>query len=48
VKGGAVDLIQHCNLALSKKDKKEIDISLIGLDGIVGKPLFSDQIAEIE
>jgi hypothetical protein len=48
VKGSAVDLVQRCNPVLSKKDKKEIDISLIGLDGVVGKPLFSDQIAEKE
>lgn len=48
MKGGAVDLVQRCNFVLSKKDKKKIDISLIGLDGIVGKPLFSDQIAKKE
>lgn len=46
MKGSAVDFVQRCNPVLSKKDKKEIDISPICLEGVVGKPLFSDQIAE--
>ena len=48
MKGGAVNLIQRCNSLLSKKDKKEIDISLVGLNGVVGKAFFSDQIADVE
>ena len=46
MKGGTVNLIQRCNFLLSKKDKKEIDISLVGLNGVVGKAFFSDQIAD--
>jgi hypothetical protein len=48
VQGGTVDLIQRSNPLLSKKDKKKVDIRLIGLDGIVGKAFFSDQIADEE
>ena len=48
MKGGAVDLVQRCNPLLSKKNKKEIDISLVGLNGVVGKTFFSDQIADVE
>lgn len=48
VKGSAVDLVQCCNPVLAEKDKKKINISLIGLDSVVGKSLFSDQIAEKE
>jgi len=43
-----VDFVQRCNPVLAEKDKKNIDISLIGLDSVVGKSLFSDQIAEKE
>jgi len=43
-----MDLFQRCNLLLSKKDKKKINVSPIGLNGVVGKPLFSDKIAEKE
>lgn len=32
----------------SEKFKKNINISLIGLDGVGGKALFRDQVAEIE
>lgn len=48
MKGSAVNFVQRCYSLLSDKDKKKTDIGLIGLDGVVGKPLFSDQIAEKE
>ncbi len=48
VKGSILDLVQRCNSLLSKKDKKKVDISLVGLNGVVGKAFFSDQIADEE
>jgi hypothetical protein len=48
VQGGAVDLLQRCNPLLSKKDEKKINVSLVGLNGVVGKPFFGDQIADVE
>ena len=41
-----MDLVQRCNPLLSKKDKEKIDISLVGLNGVVGKALFGDQVAD--
>jgi hypothetical protein len=48
VKDSAGDLIQRCNFLLSKKGKKKIDVSLVGLNGVVGKAFFGDQIAEVD
>ena len=48
MQGGAVDLVQRSNPLLAKKDKKKIDIRLVGLNGVVGKAFFGDQIADEE
>lgn len=48
MKGLAVNLGQCGDSHLADKNEEEIDISLIGLDGIVGQTLFGKQIAKKE
>jgi len=48
MKGLAVNLCQCGDSHLAEKHEKEIDISLIGLDGIVGQALFDNNIAKKE
>jgi hypothetical protein len=42
LQGIAVDLVEGGGFLPEEKGEKEIDISLVGLNGIVGKSFFSD------
>ena len=46
--GLGVDPFQFDNFHLTEKGEKEINVGLIGLDGVVCEPLFGDQVAEKE
>lgn len=48
MKERGVNLVQACNFLLTEKGEKKINISLIGLDGIVGQAFFSNEIIEKE
>ena len=36
----------YCSHALAKEEKKQVNIAVIGLDGIFCEPFFGDQVVE--
>lgn len=48
MKGLVADFLKSRDLQLAEKDKKELKVSLIGLDGVVSKALFSYEVTKKE